>query len=118
MKTEALVVLCTFPDEEKARQIGAVLVEKQAAACVNVLPGLRSIYRWEGKVHDEPEVLAVMKTTRATYSALQQLILELHPYETPEVLALPVEAGSQSYLEWLAGNVMPRSISNAGDKPL
>jgi len=99
------VVLCTFPDEEKARQIGAVLVERQVAACVNVLPGLRSIYRWEGRVHDEAEVLAVIKTTRGAYPRLEAEILERHPYDTPEVLALPVEAGAEAYLKWVGEGV-------------
>ncbi len=102
MKDEVFVVLCTFPDEVKARQIGALLVERQVAACVNVVPGLRSIYRWQGTVHDDPEVLAVIKTTRAGYPRLEKLLLEAHPYDTPEVLALSVEAGSESYLKWVA----------------
>lgn len=105
---EVLVVLCTFPDEERARQIGALLVERQVAACVNVMPGLRSIYRWEGKVHDEAEALAVIKTTRAAYPALEAVLLEAHPYDTPEVLALPVAAGSEAYLSWVAAGVDPR----------
>ena len=107
MKTECLVVLCTFPDEEKARQIGAVLVEKQAAACVNLLPRIRSIYRWQGKVEEETEALAVTKTTRDGYEKLEKLLLELHPYDTPEVLALPAEKGSEAYLAWVASEVLP-----------
>ena len=99
--SEVLVVLCTFPDEEKARQIGAVLVEKQVAACMNVVPGLRSIYRWEGKVQDEAEALGVIKTTPERYAALEELLCELHPYEVPEVLALPVERGAEAYLQWV-----------------
>ncbi len=105
MSSEVLVVLCTCPDEEKARQIGAALVERQVAACVNVIPGLRSIYRWQGEVHDEAEVLAVIKTTREAYPRLEQALLELHPYEVPEVLALPVAAGSAAYLDWLRGEL-------------
>lgn len=101
MKNEVLVVLCTFPDEKQARQIGAALVEKQAAACVNLVPGLRSIYRWEGKVNDDSEVLGIIKTTRSGFARLEALLTELHPYEVPEVLALPVEAGSTAYLDWV-----------------
>ncbi|MCH7228473.1 divalent-cation tolerance protein CutA [Haloferula sp. A504] len=107
MKNEVLVVLCTFPDEERARQIGALLVEKQAAACVNVVPGLRSIYRWEGKVQEDAEVLGIIKTTREAYVRMEALLLEAHPYETPEILALPVEAGAQAYLRWVGENVNP-----------
>ncbi|MEM1083597.1 MAG: divalent-cation tolerance protein CutA [Verrucomicrobiota bacterium] len=105
MKNQILVVLCTFPDEEKARQIGAVLVERQVAACINLLPGLRSIYRWEGRIEEESEVLGVIKTTSEAYPALEAALLELHPYDTPEVLALPVEKGSAAYLKWVAGEV-------------
>lgn len=102
MVSEALVVLCTFPDASKARQIGAALVERQVAACVNVVPGLRSIYRWQGQVEDDAEVLALIKTTRATYPRLEAAILELHPYDTPEVLALSVQQGAEAYLKWVA----------------
>lgn len=102
-ETEVLVVLCTFPDEEKARQIGAALVERQVAACVNLLPGSRSIYRWKGGIQEDGEVLALIKSTREAYPGLEQALLELHPYEVPEVLALPVAAGSAAYLDWLRG---------------
>ena len=108
MKTEVLIVLCTFPDFEKARQIGAVLVERQVAACINLLPGATSIYRWEGRIEEESEVLGVIKTTAEAYPALEAAILELHPYDTPEVLALPVVRGAEKYLEWLAGQLLPR----------
>ncbi|MBK1827248.1 divalent-cation tolerance protein CutA [Haloferula rosea] len=103
MKNEVLVVLCSFPSEKEARQIGAALVEKQAAACVNVIPGATSIYRWEGKIHEDSEALGVIKTTRAAYDRLEAMILELHPYEVPEVIALPVGAGSEGYLGWVRG---------------
>ena len=105
MKSEVMVVLCTFPDFEKARQIGAVLVEKQVAACINLIPGVTSIYRWEGKIEEEGEVLGVIKTTAEAYAALETAILELHPYDTPEVLALPVGKGAEKYLAWVAGQV-------------
>lgn len=96
---EALVVFCTFPDVEKAREIAAVLVERRLAACVNLLPGVESIYRWEGKVERAGEVLAVIKTTR--YPELEAALKALHPYEVPEILALPVAAGLAGYLMWL-----------------
>lgn len=99
---DAMVVLCTFPDIEQARQIGAALVERQVAACVNLLPGVESIYRWEGKVETAGEVLGIIKTTR--YAELEAAIQELHPYEVPEILALPVAGGSSAYLEWLAAS--------------
>jgi periplasmic divalent cation tolerance protein len=96
----AVVVLCTFPDIEQARQIGAALVERQVAACVNLLPGVESIYRWEGKVERAGEVLGIIKTTR--YAELEAAIRELHPYEVPEILALAVAGGSSEYLRWMA----------------
>ena len=100
--TDALVVLVTAPSAEQAAALARALVEARLAACGNVVPGLRSIYRWEGRVQDEPEALLVLKTTRDRLEALRERLLALHPYDVPEVLALPVEAGSAAYLAWLA----------------
>ncbi len=100
--TDALVVLVTTPTPERAAELARALVEERLAACGNVVAGLRSIYRWEGKVQDEAEALLVLKTTRARFEALRDRVLALHPYEVPEVLALPVEAGSARYLAWIA----------------
>lgn len=99
--TEALVVLCTFPSAEKARQIGTQLVEKQYAACINILPDVESIYQWQGKLCQENEVLAVIKTSRRAFPVLSRELLSLHPYEEPEIVALPVVDGSAGYLTWL-----------------
>ncbi|HUL60947.1 MAG TPA: divalent-cation tolerance protein CutA [Anaeromyxobacteraceae bacterium] len=101
--TDALVVLVTAPTPERAAELARAVVEERLAACGNVVPGLRSIYRWEGKVQDDAEALLVLKTTRARFEALRERILALHPYQVPEVIALPVEAGSAPYLAWLAG---------------
>ena len=98
---EVLVVLVTAPSAEKAAELGRVLVSERVAACANVLPGIRSIYWWEGKVQDEPEVLLLLKTARTRFDALRDRVLALHPYQLPEVIALPVEAGSTKYLEWI-----------------
>jgi len=100
--TEAIVVLVTTPTAERAAEIARALVEERLAACGNVVPGLRSIYRWEGEVHDDAEALLVLKTTRARFEALRERVLALHPYDVPEVVALPVEAGSAPYLAWIA----------------
>jgi periplasmic divalent cation tolerance protein len=100
--TEALVVLVTAPTAEKAAELARILVEERLAACGNVVPGLRSIYRWEGEVHDEAEALLLLKTTRSRLERLRERILALHPYQVPEVLALPVEAGAEAYLAWIA----------------
>lgn len=101
--TEALVVLVTAPSAEKAAELARAVVEERLAACGNVLPQIRSIYRWQGAVHDEPEALLVLKTTEALFERLRARVVELHPYETPEVLALPVAAGHAPYLAWIAG---------------
>jgi periplasmic divalent cation tolerance protein len=101
--TDAIVVLVTTPTPERAAEIARALVEERLAACGNVLPAIRSIYRWEGKVQDEAEALLVLKTTRARFEALRERVLALHPYQVPEIIALPVEAGSAPYLGWIAG---------------
>jgi periplasmic divalent cation tolerance protein len=97
-----MIVLTTFSSAEKAAEIAHVLVEERLIACANVLPAVRSIYRWQGKVHDEAEVLAILKTPAERLARLQQRLRELHPYEVPEMLAVRVEAGWPPYLEWLA----------------
>ncbi len=99
--TDLLLVLTTAPGPDEAARIARALVEERLAACGNVVPGLRSIYRWEGKVEDAPEALLLLKTTRARFPALRERLLALHPCEVPEVLALPVEAGAERYLAWL-----------------
>ena len=102
---DILIVLCTFPNPDMARQIGTVLVEAQLAACVNLCPGVRSIYRWQGKVESEEEVLAIIKTTRDCYNALESKLKELHPYETPEIIALPAEKVQAEYARWVQESV-------------
>ena len=99
------VVLSTFPDEAKAAAVAHALVNEHLVACVNLVPAVRSIYRWQGAVSDEREVLAIMKTTADAVPALTQRILQLHPYETPEVIAVPVTDGNAAYLAWVAGSI-------------
>lgn len=101
---ELLLVLCTFPDPEKAREIGTLLVERQLAACVNLLPGVESIYRWQGQVERASEVMAVFKTTGGAYGALAGALAELHPYEVPEIIAFRPEAVAGPFLAWVAGS--------------
>ncbi len=102
---DVLLVLVTAPSAEVAADLARALVEARLAACGNVVPGLRSIYRWEGAVCDEPEVLLLLKTTRDRFEALKEEVLRRHPYQVPEVVALPVEAGSTAYLDWVRGQV-------------
>ena len=96
------VVLCTSPPE-RAVDLARAVVERRLAACVNVIPGLRSIYRWEGEICDDGESLLVIKTRAESVAPLTAALLELHPYDTPEVIALPIEegAGNPAYLQWL-----------------
>jgi periplasmic divalent cation tolerance protein len=99
------IVLSTLPSSDVAASIARTLVEERLCACVNVLPAIRSIYRWQGTVHDEPEVLALIKTTSDRYDALAERLRALHPYEVPEILALDVAAGAASYLAWVGEQV-------------
>jgi periplasmic divalent cation tolerance protein len=100
--TDAMLVLTTLPSPDKAAEIARALVEERLAACGNVLPAVRSIYKWQGKVQDENEVMLLLKTREEQLERLKLRILELHPYEVPEVLAIPVESGYRAYLEWIA----------------
>lgn len=101
------VVLVTAPDAETGARIARVLVEERLAACVNVVPGLRSIYRFEGRIEDEAEVLLLAKTRTDRRAALAERVKEIHPYALPEVLALPAAGGSAAYLDWVRGECAP-----------
>lgn len=101
MQDGPILVLCTAPDADVGATLARGLVEARLAACVNVVPGLRSFYVWKGEVHDEPEVQLLVKTRRARFDALSAWIAEHHPYEVPEIVALPIEGGAKSYLDWL-----------------
>ena len=102
---EPLLVLSTFPNSDTARQIATALVEAQLAACVNLCPAVQSIYRWQGQVESAEEVLAIIKTTRSAYAALEERLKALHPYDVPEIIALPVERGLASYMKWVSESV-------------
>ena len=96
-----LLVFCTCPDEAAARTVAATLVSQRLAACVTRLPAATSTYRWQGEVRHEPEVLLLIKTTPAAYPALEKKLVEVHPYELPEILAVPVTRGLPGYLAWI-----------------
>lgn len=98
------VLLCTAPPG-KAQPLAAKLVEERLAACVNLVPGLRSIYRWKADVHDDPETLLIIKTTAEQEDALAARLAALHPYEVPEVLAVGPERGLAAYLAWVGSSV-------------
>jgi periplasmic divalent cation tolerance protein len=95
------LVLCSFPDLDSARQIGTLLVERQLAACVNLLPGAESIYHWQGKVESASEVVALFKTTEALLPAFEAILSELHPYEVPEIIAVRPDVVAEPYRAWL-----------------
>lgn len=101
-----ILVLCTFPDLEKARQIGTVLVEKQLAACVNLLPAVESIYRWEEKVEQATEVLGIFKTTAEVYPRFREELATLHPYDVPEIVSLNPGDVAGPYARWVGESVV------------
>jgi periplasmic divalent cation tolerance protein len=103
--SERLLVLTTVARAEDAERIAEELVGRRLAACVNVLPGVRSIYRWKGAVERDEERLLVIKTRADRFEALRETLLALHPYEVPEVVAVPIEGGSAPYLHWLDESV-------------
>ncbi len=100
--TDYIVVLVTASSEEEGEKIAQALVEEKLAACVNVLPAIRSIYRWKGEIASEKEVLLLAKTKGRLFERLKRRVLEIHSYEVPEIIALPVLAGFEPYLGWVS----------------
>ena len=105
--TEARVVLTTTGTQEEARRMATELVERRLAACVNIIPQIESIYRWEGKVESATECLLIIKTDVAAFDRLRKAIHELHSYEVPECIMLEIADGSVPYLDWIKKNVRP-----------
>jgi periplasmic divalent cation tolerance protein len=104
-QAEAIVVLVTAGDGDEAARLAEVLVDENLAACVQVLPKMESVYRWKGKIERQSEVLLIAKTVRAKFEELERQVKALHSYETPEIVALPITAGSAGYLEWLSASL-------------
>lgn len=96
-----IVVFITTSREDEAVRIARELVGAQLAGCVNIIRDIRSIYSWEGKIEDDPEILMIVKTRKSLFSQLQKKVKELHSYLVPEIIAVPIEDGSQAYLKWL-----------------
>ena len=109
----ARVVLMTAPDAEVARALARALVEEHLAACVNLLPGASSLYRWEGRVTEDAEVLLIVKTVAESLEALAERVAELHPYDLPELVALAPEAVERGYLSWLVASCSERPEEGA-----
>lgn len=101
MSTGCLVVLITVGDPEEARKIADALVDRRKAACVNIVPQVTSIFRWEGNIEDEKESLLVVKTRAELFPELKALVSGIHSYEVPEIIALPIVDGNAEYLEWI-----------------
>ncbi len=99
--TSQILVWTNVPDAAIASTIANAIVEQRVGACVNILPGVQSIYRWQGKIATATEMMLLIKTTKAHYVALEKLIVALHPYEVPEIIAVPVTAGLPAYVKWI-----------------
>lgn len=101
MGPENIVVYITAPSEDDAARIAQALVGQKLAACVNIVKNIRSIYSWQGKIEDDIEVLMIVKTQKKHFDALSEKVKELHSYDVPEIIALPILKGSDDYLEWI-----------------
>ena len=98
---DALELHVTVPDKETATTLARALVDEGLAACVNIVPGIRSVYQWDGRTQEDDEVLCLVKTRPSVFDRARARILELHPYDVPEILAFAVDDGSPDYLDWL-----------------
>lgn len=104
---EAIVVLMTAANGEEAARLADLLIGAHLAACVQILPEMESVYRWQGKIERQPEILLIAKTARSKFDELEREVRALHSYETPEIIALPIVAGSGPYLDWLHASLKP-----------
>ncbi len=109
MDKNALLIITTAPDDTNAELIANTLVEQGLAACVNILPGMRSIYKWQGKLERGHEQLLLIKAQQSGYSAIEKQIEALHPYELPEIIAVSIDAGLPAYLDWIGGRMPTES---------
>jgi len=101
MPSSTLITLCTCPSQTVAEEIANSLVKQGIAACINIIPKVTSIYKWQGKLERDDEALMLIKTDRSRYQDLEQALTTLHPYELPEIIAVPVEQGLTGYLNWV-----------------
>lgn len=100
-KIPYLLVLSTYPDKTTAQQTASILITEKLAACVNIVPNVQALFMWEGRLDDADEVLLLIKTTSAKYSALESSLKKQHPYELPEIIAVPISTGFTDYLNWI-----------------
>ena len=101
MSTDLQLVLCSVPNRETADQIAGTIVAEQLAACVNIIPGIVSVYRWKDAIEKDEELLLLIKTTRERYESLELRIQALHPYELPEIIAVSLQTGQTDYIKWI-----------------
>ena len=101
MSTEQIIVLISVPSKDVGLKVARSLVDSQLAACVNLLPAIRSVYRWEGSVAEDEELLLIVKSKQSLFDQLSELVVQHHPYDVPEVIALPIVAGLKAYLTWI-----------------
>ena len=101
MRHKDIVVFITAPNEDEAAKIARAIVEGRLAGCVNIIKNIRSIYRWQGRIEDEPEVLMIVKTQKGLFDSLMKRVKGLHSYSVPEIIALPIVEGSEDYIRWL-----------------
>jgi len=106
--SDELIIFVTAPNEDEARRIAEAVVNERLAACVNIINGVESIYRWQGEIERDRELLLIIKSRDGCYADLERRVKELHSYTTPEVIAFRIERGSASYLEWIHDSTTPR----------
>ena len=113
--TDKRIVLTTCGNQDDAERIARALLDRRLAACVNILPGIRSLYRWKGKIEEDGELLLLIKTAAGAVDALKAAVADLHPYDVPELVVLPLEDGAASYLDWIGANVSRPGIPRSGE---
>ena len=99
-----IIIFCTIGTHDQAQKLAKPLVEKKLAACVNIIPGLTSIYKWKGELYNETECLMIIKTKKNLFEDIKTEILSLHPYDLPEIVSLPIDKGLPGYLDWIRNN--------------
>jgi periplasmic divalent cation tolerance protein len=105
MQNDLQIALCTVPDEETAGLIADALVSEKLAACVNIVPAIMSVYRWNDAIEHDQELLLLIKTSESVWPLLEARILELHPYELPEIIAVPIHTGQADYTQWIKNSL-------------
>ena len=106
MSTELQIALCTVPDEKTAGQIADALVSEKLAACINIVPSIMSVYRWNDAIEHDQELLLLIKTSVSVWPLLEARLLELHPYELPEIIAVPIHTGQTDYIKWIKNSLI------------